>query len=96
MSQPKKCSPRCEFFSCGQKALQVRRGRFYCKFAGDLCEGASCKFAICIRNKLLPDGTCGLTVKRLTPSTEIPPEKAVVGFKVKGKLKQRLGEEELF
>jgi hypothetical protein len=28
--------------------------------------------------------------------SEIPPEKAVKGFKVKGKLKQRLGEEELF
>ncbi|KYH38586.1 MAG: hypothetical protein AYL30_003980 [Candidatus Hecatellales archaeon B24] len=96
MSSPKKCSPNCEFFRCGQKALQFRGGKAYCRFADDLCSGANCKFTICLRNKLLPDGTCALTIKRLSAASEIPPEKAVKGFKVKGKLKQRLGEEEVF
>jgi len=76
--------------------MQFRGGKVYCRFADDLCSGPNCKYAICIRNRLLPDGTCGLTVKRVTSLSEIPPEKAVKGFKVKGKLKQRLGEEEIF
>ena len=68
----------------------------YCRLADDKCLGPSCKFAICVRNKLLPDGTCALTIRRVTSLSEIPPEQAVQGFKVKGKLKQRLGEEEIF
>jgi hypothetical protein len=49
-----------------------------------------------VRNRLLPDGVCGLTVKRTTTSLEVPPEEVVKGIKVKGKLQKKLGEKEIF
>lgn len=96
MNEVKKCFPNCDFFKCGQKAIQYRSGSVYCRFVDDLCEGASCKYALCIRNKLLSNGLCGLTFKRTTFRSETQPEEVVQGIKVRGKLQQRLREKELF
>ncbi|WP_309492552.1 hypothetical protein [Candidatus Hecatella orcuttiae] len=96
MNEAKKCSPTCDLFKCGQKAIQYRSGNVYCRFADDLCEGASCKYALCVRNKLLSNGFCGLTFKRTTSRFETQPEEVVQGIKVRGKLQQRLREKELF
>ena len=96
MVEVKKCSPQCEFFRCGQKALQRKSGKIYCRFADDVCEGYTCKYAFCVRNRLLPDGVCGLTLKRTTNRIETPPEEAIRGFKVKGKLQKKIREKEIF
>ena len=72
----KKCIPLCPHFKCAKGALtyKVIRGRkmAFCRWAGDLCKGHRCNFAICERHALLPDGTCGLTitVKRRSRSIE--------------------------
>jgi len=95
LSEPKKCSPECEFFKCDQKALQ-RHSSLYCRFADDPCEGPTCKYAACIRNRLLTDGLCGLTFKRTTNFIDSRPEEIVEGVRVKGKLQKRLREREVF
>ena len=59
-----KCNPLCPFFWCGKRAYQIRRdpvtGRkyVYCTWIGDECIGASCQYASCRLNYLLPDGSC--------------------------------------
>jgi hypothetical protein len=68
----------------------------YCRFADDICDGAICKYALCVRNRLLADGICGLTVKRVSNILETNPEEVVKGVKIKGKLQRRLKEKELF
>lgn len=90
----KKCFPKCEFFRCGQRALQLKFGKQYCKLVDDVCEGYKCRYAICIRNRLLPDGICSLTIKREQKQVEIPLEDdALKKIRVKGKLQKRLGKE---
>lgn len=95
-----RCSPSCKFFRCGQKVMEIRGNEVYCRFAEDACEGPDCKYAVCIRNRMLANGSCGLSLKRTkeTPDIprDIPPEEAVQGFKVKGKLHQRFREEEFY
>lgn len=64
------CSPICPFrsFLCTKKALMIRRRRNrlepLCTWTGDRCIGYRCQFAICTRHALLPDGRCGLMVRR--------------------------------
>jgi len=59
-----KCSQLCPLFWCTKRAYQLRRdpstGRRYvfCAWIGDECIGASCQYATCRGNYLLPDGTC--------------------------------------
>jgi len=96
LSDVKKCFSRCEFFKCEQRAIQYRGNEVYCRFADDICNGASCKYAICVRNRLLTNGICGITLKRVTTLVDIPPEEAVKGVRIKGKLQKRLGEKEIF
>jgi len=76
--------------------MQWRGKEVYCKYADDLCDVASCKYGFCVRNRLLANGLCGMTVKKVTKMDEIPLEKEVEGVKVRGKLQQRLGEKELY
>lgn len=95
MAEPKKCTPNCEFLRCTQKAMKFRSNEVYCKFADDLCEGYTCKYAFCIRNRLLANGLCGMTMKRVTTAIDTPPE-SIKPVTVKGKLQRRLREKELF
>jgi hypothetical protein len=67
-----KCNPLCPFFRCARNALRIKTEYFkgrpirvaYCELAGDRCIGASCKFAQCAKNALLPDGRCGFVVNQ--------------------------------
>ncbi|MFH1328882.1 MAG: hypothetical protein ABIH76_08625 [Candidatus Bathyarchaeota archaeon] len=94
--EAKKCFTSCEFFRCSQREIQFRGNGVYCKSTEDLCDGPSCTHAICIRNRLLADGLCGLTVKNITGLIDTSPEKIVSGVKVKGRLQQRFKEKELY
>ncbi|MEM3736921.1 MAG: hypothetical protein QXJ75_02350 [Candidatus Bathyarchaeia archaeon] len=75
--------------------MQWKGREVYCKYADDLCDGATCKYAICVRNRLLTNGLCGLTVKKVTRIEETPPEEGL-SLKIRGKLQQRLEERELY
>jgi hypothetical protein len=95
-NEVKRCSPRCEFFRCGQKALINQRGGIYCRWADDYCRGASCNYAICARGRLLQNGICGLTIKRKTSENRKPEEiEEDIKIRLKGKALRRLGKEGL-
>jgi hypothetical protein len=97
-NETKRCSPRCEFFRCGQKALTFQRGDTYCRWADDYCRGAACNYTTCVKGRLLQNGICGLTVKRITNEEKLPEEAGEVKIKLKGKTLRRLGKDidELF
>jgi len=88
------CNPSCEFFRCGRKALFFKSRVAWCKFADDACDVKTCKFASCIRNKLLPNGICGLFVK--PKIIEPKPEEMLKPIKASGKLIQKIKERELY
>ena len=90
----KYCSPRCRYFRCSRRALTFRGGKAWCKFAADFCDPKDCKFAQCVRNKLLPNGVCELTIK--AKPIELKPEEMVKPIKASGKLFQKLKERELY
>jgi hypothetical protein len=47
----------------------------------------ACAYASCMRSVLLPDGFCGMTVKRRTrEELEVPPEEEDLGIRLKKKL----------
>jgi len=86
-TEPMKCDPQCRFFTCKQRAL-VRRGKeSYCRWVDDTCDVKTCAYASCMKFILLPDGFCGMTVKRRTrDELEVPPEEEDMGIKPKKKL----------
>ncbi|MEM3061784.1 MAG: hypothetical protein QW265_05200, partial [Candidatus Bathyarchaeia archaeon] len=59
----KYCFPKCEFFKCSQRALLFRGKTVWCKFADDECAVQNCKYAQCIKGRLLPSGICGFSIK---------------------------------
>lgn len=93
-----RCSPRCESFKCGQRALIYQGRQVYCRWADDDCSGATCNYAICIRGRLLPNGGCGLTIKRKTNDEDLSPE--IIGdepeLKLKGKILKRIKGEDIY
>jgi hypothetical protein len=93
--KPKHCFADCEFFRCGQHSLYFRGGIAWCKFADDECDVKTCKYAQCIKGKLLPNGVCGLTVKART-TAEVSPEEVAKPIRIPGKLAQKLKEKELY
>jgi len=66
----------------------------HCIWTDDECIGPACNYALCSRNQLLPDGTCGLTVKRRTIEEEEIPEESIPR-KMKSKILRRIKDEEL-
>ena len=66
-----KCNPLCPFFICTKRAKVIMnefyRGRAvkvaYCRLFGGKCIGASCKYAACRINAMLPDGRCAKAIK---------------------------------
>jgi len=97
MEAGKRCTAFCQFFRCGQKALQRRGDKLYCRLGDDLCEGYSCKYVLCVRNRLLNNGICGLTVKKVSSSVEtLPEEEMDMPVKIRGKLQHRIREVELY
>jgi len=92
--QPKPCFPRCEFFRCSQLSIRFKGERAWCNFADDECEISKCKYAQCVRSRLLPSGICGLTVR--AKSLEIEPAEVTKPVRVPAKLIQKIKERELF
>ncbi|MGQ9719800.1 MAG: hypothetical protein ACUVXA_00560 [Candidatus Jordarchaeum sp.] len=74
----KPCQPSCQFFQCGQKAIdrkKTNRGiEILCSWGGDTCVGAQCIYANCIRKKLKSDLTCGLEPPKPQQPRKIEPE----------------------
>jgi hypothetical protein len=94
MSHVRSCQPRCEFFRCGQRSLAFRSEIAWCRFAEDRCEPGGCKFAQCLKGKLLTNGVCGLTLKART--LELTLDSVGQPIKAPGKLARKLKERELF
>lgn len=88
----KYCSPTCNFFRCGQKAMKFRRGSVFCNWTGDACSGYSCSYAICVKRRLLPKGVCGFSVKRKTSDEDLEKE-TTLNIKIKGKGLEKIGDE---
>ncbi|BAJ51445.1 conserved hypothetical protein [Candidatus Caldarchaeum subterraneum] len=85
------CNPLCRFFRCGKKVLDYRRNPPWCNWVDAPCIGYQCPYAQCIQVKLLPDGRCGLFVKRKTVEQEnVLDLSSVSAAKAKKKL-DRLG-----
>jgi len=66
------CNPLCRFFRCGKKVLDFKRNPPWCGWVNAACTGFKCPYSQCIQVKLLPDGRCGLFVKRKTVEQEAP------------------------
>jgi len=95
LSEPKYCSPKCELFRCGKKAVLYSGNNVWCRWTDEECEVANCSYATCIKRRLLPGGICGETVKRKTIERE--PEEAVGPVvKLRGKALRKVGEKEIF
>lgn len=101
-----KCSNLCPLFWCTKRAYQIRRdpktGRkfVFCSWIGDECIGASCQYATCKSNYLLPDGSCGYVKQKSQASSE---EKEIfedlikedIDSKVKDVISKKLGKKKL-
>ncbi|PMB74565.1 hypothetical protein C0195_02240 [Candidatus Bathyarchaeota archaeon] len=95
LAQGKTCSPTCPAFKCTQNAAVYRRDGVWCRWTDDICDVANCRYAICVRRRLLPGGICGETVKRKT--VEKPPEEVVgPAIKLRGRALRKIGEKEIF
>ena len=66
------CNPLCRFFRCAKNALDFKRNPPWCNWVNAPCIGYKCPYAKCAQMKLLPDGRCGLFVKRKTVEDEKP------------------------
>jgi len=95
MEQAKTCSPTCESFKCAKASVVYGKDSTWCRWTDEICDVANCTYAMCVKRRLLPRGTCGETIKRKT--IEKPPEE-VIGptIKLKGKAYRKLGEKEIF
>lgn len=95
MAQTKTCSPTCESFKCAKAAVVGRSNGAWCRWTDEICDVANCTYAMCVKRRLLPKGTCGETIKRKT--VEKPPEEVVSQpVKLKGRAFRKLGEKEIF
>jgi hypothetical protein len=95
LAQIRMCSPTCQSFKCAKTAVVYSRDGVWCRWTDEACDVANCTYAICVKRRLLPRGTCGETIKRKT--VEKQPEE-VVGptIKLKGRAFRKVGEKEIF
>ncbi|MEM2429182.1 MAG: hypothetical protein QW779_01425 [Nitrososphaerales archaeon] len=86
------CWPKCIWFKCAKRALWIRGNTLWCNWSNENCIGSSCSYALCVRAKMLPQGRCGLVVKRVT-TDKIKLEDFKLDVKIPGKLAQRIGDD---
>jgi hypothetical protein len=67
----------------------------WCRWTEELCNPASCSYALCVNRRLLPNGVCGETLKRKTVERDLE-EDLVSTVKVRGKTFRKIGEKEIF
>ncbi|MFX1486680.1 MAG: hypothetical protein ACFFBS_06280 [Promethearchaeota archaeon] len=103
VSSKKICTPTCKFFKCAQHAITIREGRreeqtIACRFipGEDLCQGPKCNFAYCVKRKLRPDLTCGLSLPKEKPLHVEKKEEWRKPIPIKGKVLKRIKEEDLY
>ncbi|MCW4038776.1 MAG: hypothetical protein NWF13_08595 [Candidatus Bathyarchaeota archaeon] len=85
----RQCSPECDAFRCGQRALTFQGRRAYCRWADDVCTGGTCNYALCVKSKLLPKGVCGQTIRRKTSDAFDPEAMEEPQIRLKGKILRR-------
>jgi hypothetical protein len=98
MNNSKLCFSTCESFRCEQRALVRNKDKHYCRWADDVCVGHTCNYATCIRGRLLSKGVCGLSIrksKNLDTGPEVSQSDLLSNIPLRGKLRQRLREEDL-
>ena len=85
---------RRQFQRHSRRGNPLERGLIaLCNWAGDLCQGPACQYAFCEKRALLPDGTCGLNLRRerrKIRSIEEEAEKDELRVKLKGKTLRRI------
>lgn len=94
-TQVKVCSPTCQSFKCAKAAVVNRQEGVWCRWTDETCDVANCTYAMCVKRRLLPRGTCGETIKRKTVERQ-PEEITGPTVKLKGRAFRKLGEKEIF
>lgn len=98
MNNSKLCYFACESFRCEQRALVRSKGKHYCRWADDVCVGYSCKYASCIRGRLLSKGICGMSTqhsKKMDIIPEIDQSDPLPNIPLRGKLRRRFRKDDL-
>ena len=67
--------------------------RIHCRWADDVCVGSTCNYSVCIRGRLLPDGSCGLTVRRKTNVIAGPETTPRTDVRFRGKVLRKFKED---
>ncbi len=57
-----------------------------------LCDGPKCKYAMCLKRRLLPDGRCGMAIKSTQKFVDLAEEAEELDLRLKSKALDRLGE----
>lgn len=86
------CWPRCGWFKCGKRSIQMRENGVWCVWLNDFCEGPACTYSICARNRMLSSNRCGLTVRRVTTDSSHPDDYKI-NIKLKGRLAKHLDDD---
>jgi len=95
LAQSKACSPRCPSFKCAKNSAFYRRDEVMCKWTEEACNVANCQYSICMKRRLLPQGICGETVKRITTEKSFDDD-IDVPVKLKGKALRKFGDDEFY
>jgi hypothetical protein len=72
----------------GRFALDIHRDPPWCNWVNSACIGYRCPYSSCAQVKLLPDGRCGVFVKRKTVEKE--PEELLPRVGLTERSKKRL------
>lgn len=95
LAQVKTCSPTCEAFKCAKTAVVIRQDGVWCRWTDEMCDVVNCTYALCVKRRLLPKGTCGESIKRKTVEKQ-PEELVGPAIKLKGRAFRKVGEKEIF
>ncbi len=95
MEQTKKCSPTCKSFKCLQNSASYQRNIVWCRMTEENCKVENCTYAMCFKRRLLPQGICGETVKRMTVERK-PEDIPDRSIKLRGKALRRIKDDDFF
>jgi hypothetical protein len=96
LSGAKLCHSKCRDFKCTKRALTFRGKTGWCNWTNEPCDPKGCTYALCQKRQLLPDGRCGLTIKRKTHEEIQPEDMFKEEIRLKGKLARKTGERSIF
>ena len=93
-NKTKNCLATCELFRCDQRALLFKGKDTHCKFADDICDPKSCKFARCAKGRLLSNGSCNIEAP--TKRFELRFDDIEGPINLPGKLAQKVKDKEFY